>query len=381
MTAWTPEGDPVSAWTPEGDPATGWTPGTLTKLPAALMEFEGDFEARAPQLAGVSTTLRPDALAFDYQTAYTMGPVAVGDPSHGVLNRAWELRYHDGGYYTRRASDGNAAWDAEVLLFADARAPRELDVAFDQQGRIFVCAEIAGQVWAYFFDATLGAYTFADLGAGVTPRCVLDSPFDTTVGDVLVFYMQRARGVLCYRQQRDRYGVEYDTPITDATGGTYVEDATRLRGYRVAVVHSVRDAATGTYTLRELESALYPVPASDDAAAANTVPQSGVLYLVIHDRALFDTADARANAVPQSGVLALPLVDITASEAAMRANAVPQSGILALPVIVHTLFDMNSFKANAVPQSGTLVVIVIQHTLFDMNSFKANAVPQSGTLA
>lgn len=380
MTAWTPEAPPpASAWTPEDDAASAWTPEAVPSLATAPMEFEADFEAPVPRLTGVSTALRPDAISFDYLTAYTMGPRMIADISAGVLDRAWELHFHDGGYYYRRASDGNAAWDAEVLLFADARVPREVDVAFDQQGRIFVCCEIAGHVWAYFYDTTVSAYRFADLGEGVTPRCVLDSPFDTSIGDVLVFYVNRTRGLLCYRQQRDRYGVEYDTPVAD-TGTTYVEDATRLRGYRVAVVHSVHDPVLGTYALRELESALYPVPVGDSSFLAGCAIQSGVLYLVIHDRVLYDTNGFAANTAPQSGVMVLPVTDV-GGEDDYKTSTSPRSGTLALPIINHTLYDIPSFKFGASPRSGTLVVIVIQHTLYDVNSFKFGSTPQSGTLA
>lgn len=370
----------MTDWTPEGGAASTWTPGAPTKLNRGVLEYEEDFEGASPKLSGISTTLRPDALSLDYQTAYTMGPVAIGDVTQGVLARTWRLKYHDGGYYVSRSNDANDAWEDETLLFTDARLPRELDVAFDQQARVFVCAEIAGHVWAYFYDVATSQYLFTDLGVGVTPRCVLDSPFDTTIADVLVFYMNRTRGTLSYRQQRDRYLVEYDTPISDAPGDTFVEDAARLSGYRVAVLHSVHDPDHGTYELRELESALYPVPVLDSAVILSVTATEGSLVVVVIDESI--DAQMQIALSLESGTMTSSEIDhILYDTDQMQIGLGLQSGTLGAPVIAHTLYDKDQMQIGLGIASGTLVVVVLTHTLHDIEQMQISLSLQSGTLA
>lgn len=160
---------------------------------------------------------RPDAFSSDYSFAHSFGPIQLSDFTQGLYVRTWRVRVDNATniVYLCRNNDTNDAWEAETVLFSfDGPPILELDEAFDQQGRVFVCAERAtgeggaSEVWAYFYDSLLGAYAFEMKGAGRTPKCLLDDVVDTANGDVLVFYMNDAVG-MCWRQQRDRYNTEY----------------------------------------------------------------------------------------------------------------------------------------------------------------------------
>lgn len=160
---------------------------------------------------------RPDAFSSDYTFAHSFGPVALGDFTQGLYVRTWRARVDNatGTVYLCRNNATNDAWEAEVVLFNFAGAPiLEMDAAFDQQGRVFICAERAtgaagaSEIWAYYFNGLVGNYAFEMKGAGRTPKALLDDTFDTTNADVLLFYMNDPVG-MCYRYQRDRYNTEY----------------------------------------------------------------------------------------------------------------------------------------------------------------------------
>lgn len=225
--------------------------------------------------AGLSLGRRPDALSPDHRTAFSAGPHAVGDPSAGLRRRAWRARADAGGVWLARATTGNTAWEAETPLFSyTGAAADELGLAFDQNARAVVCAERATgpdgtpEVWLYHYDTALASYLFTRLGAGRSPRVVLDAP-DGTDSDLLVFYVADAADAVAYRQQRDRYATEYATPAVGAAE-LFLEAAAWDGAGRVRLVLSRRDAAAGTYTLTEQASALYPLftPGADSPLGA-----------------------------------------------------------------------------------------------------------------
>ena len=185
--------------------------GTGTKLPRGVRAKYADFLADAAVQVGTSIVRRPDAISFDYLIAHTVGPIAVGDTSDGIVSWVWQARATPTGVYITRSNTTRDGWNAETLLFGYGGAPiAEVDFAFDQNGQPIIVAEIGAALWIYYNDITLGGYGFRSFGAGRTPRVVLDDPNDTVGSDVLVFYVDPALGIQ-YRQQRDRYITAYVT--------------------------------------------------------------------------------------------------------------------------------------------------------------------------
>src|SRR5690606_21309448 len=204
----------------------------------------------------------------DYLTAHTLGPIAVADPSRGLVARVWKARTADGREVRLAGANGAGnAWTDEVLLFTidDGGPPiLELDIAFEQNGQPVVCLERAtgvggaSEVWIWFFDPTVPGMVLRNFGPGRTPRALLDRPIEIADGDVLVFYVADHAGRIAYRQQRDRYAVEILTPF-EANRDTFVEDVAKGQDRRVVLLYSQRDEATGTYALHAASSVLSPI--------------------------------------------------------------------------------------------------------------------------
>ena len=208
-------------------PITGG--GAGTSLPRGIRERYADFLADLGALNGASITRRPDAISFDYLTAFTVGPIALGDTSDGIVSWVWRVRCDATTVYAARENATRDGWLAETVVFVyGGSAIDELDVCFDQNGQAVIVAERASTLWIYYNDVTLGGYGFRNFGAGRTPRAVLDDPLDVVGSDVLVFFVDPVNGVV-YRQQRDRYATVYPTtpdgtnpvPVPDAPGVNY----------------------------------------------------------------------------------------------------------------------------------------------------------------
>lgn len=190
--------------------------GAGTALPRGVRERYADFLADNAVMVGTSITRRPDAISFDYLTAHTVGPIALGDTSAGIVAWVWKARATTTGVYVARENATRDGWLPETLLFNYGGAPiDEMDFCFDQNGQPIVAADRAGVLWIYYPDITLGGYGFRSFGAGRTPRVVLDDPLDVNGSDVLVFYVDTALGIV-YRQQRERYATVHATTPSGA---------------------------------------------------------------------------------------------------------------------------------------------------------------------
>lgn len=221
-----------------------------------------DFEALELE-QGLSITRRPDAVSFDYLTAFGLGPRRVQDVSAGMVERPWRVRAVGNDIYLARTSDDGTSWVDEQLLFSiEGEPPIEIDLAFDQQGRAIVCVEretgTDGEkhIWLYWYDPVQTDFVFTDFGPGWTPRLIIDDPIDTTASDVQLFYFRQGFG-LARREQRDRYLVEYSTPISEWEN-LFLEDVGFIKWYRFAVLYSKRNAGNGQYEIKRIESQLFP---------------------------------------------------------------------------------------------------------------------------
>lgn len=332
-----------------------------------------------------SKTRRPDALTFDYLTAFCPGPVANGDVSQGVVPFAWRCRVENpsafdftGRVYISRENDTHDGWEPEVELFTfTGDRIDEVDIAFEQAGRPVVCAERSGHVWLYWFNTVSSAFEFTDFGIGRTPRVILDNPLNTSDSDVLLFYLSVTKLVLL--QQRDRYTVEIETPF-GVDDSYFIEDVVKMRDSRIRVLLSRRDSTTGKYSSSFIDSTLYPVVVIEEGFTPNVSFLDASLVSVIIDSAL--DVDAFSPGLSfTSATLLLPVISETLYD---TDNFAPNfsfiSATLILPVITHVLYDKDSFGPALSFVSATLVVVVISNTLFDKDSFAPNISFSSATL-
>ena len=85
-----------------------------------------------------------------------------------------------------------------------------MSFTFDQNGRPSICFTQYGQTKIYWFDSSLGGVTTTTIGAGIgSPKVILDDKRQTQTGssDIIMGYIKNMQ--LCYRQQRDRFLIEY----------------------------------------------------------------------------------------------------------------------------------------------------------------------------
>lgn len=210
---------------------------------------------------GTSRDRRPDTVSFDYLTAFSFGPVAVQDPSEGILAYAWRVRYDNNQIWISRSLADS--WQTEVLLFeiTDGLAePVEVDIAFTFNGDPVVALERptgpggGSEIWIYYYNATILGFELVNFGHGRNPRAIIDQPQDPAVADVQVFYVSDLLGSLAHRQQRDRYLNEYLIATADET--VFLQEALLRVDRRLALIVAVRDPFTGRYTLSSIVSVL-----------------------------------------------------------------------------------------------------------------------------
>lgn len=163
-------------------------------------------------IPGTALTSIPLRTSFVYRQrrrtvpllAYEQGGTAVGNAEDGLNVQLWTARYEDGNVII--AAD--AADD--VLLFSRPNIT-ELDLAFDQSMRPFVAFVDDTGAHYRWYDTTVNNYVISSLPVDAeNPRCTLDDnregSFDTS--DIILAY---TRGTaLKYRQQRDRFLIEYE---------------------------------------------------------------------------------------------------------------------------------------------------------------------------
>lgn len=347
----------------------------------ALREYLVEFNTSTHLLANSSITKRPDAVSSDYLTAYSYGPLSLGDASGGPQARVWRAKAEEGTVFVSRANDANTGWDDYTSLFNYSGEVQEIDLAFEQAGRAVISLEINGNIWLYWYDPLLASFTLKDFGAGRNGRVILDNPPDTTDSDVLLFYVSDANNAVVYRQQRDRYDVVYITLYTNVTD-KYLEEAFNAADNRVAVLISVHDAGTGQYSLDRLETTLYPFFAELEEIDVIAALESGELVSLIINHVLFDIEEMNVTASLESGVCApVVIAHVLYDIEEMDITAPLESGTLPVIVIAHVLYDIESLDVTAPLESGTLVVVVFDHVLFDIDSLDVTASLESGTLA
>lgn len=311
------------------------------------------------------------------------------------------------------------SWEAEIKLF-DYNGPliEESDSAFEQAGRIIFCAQrtILGrqEVWLYWFDPIVGGFTFEFISVGRNPRVILDDPFDTTNSDVLLFYIRLTDQRVVYRQQRDRFLIEYETPMVKVPHSyvdLYLQDVVKDRSGRLVIIVGLHTINTGRWKYGRLESALYPfvleleeftavAPKFLSGSGLDSVRKSVFILNQIPDPLdgvpvawLVEEKFTAAVTFTNSGLLNVVLIEV-APHGSLKGDGTPvafetsidefkvptvvfQSGSLPVVIIQNVLYDIDEFTAAASYQSGSLIRVVIDFILYDIDEFQASVTFQS----
>ena len=146
------------------------------------------------------------------------GPIALQDPSDGLLSKVWECRVnHDSAQLLLGIVD-----EPKQVWFTHSKIILEASLSFDQNGRpVIAFTDTDDACWLLWFDPVPNNFVTFSITGAITPRVTLDDvrSFNSANSDVILGYIRS--GIIRYRRQRDRFTVEY-TP-TQGVGGSSIE--------------------------------------------------------------------------------------------------------------------------------------------------------------
>lgn len=149
--------------------------------------------------------IEPDDLESYPLLDFEAGPIALNDPSEGLFYQHWTCRY-----FPATNEFVVEAPNTPQTVIHTAPLVSELSFSFDQNGNPFITYVEDGTAKFWWFDTALGNTTVSNLPANsLTPRCTHDDKRQSQSGasDILLAYVHN--GALKYRQERDRYTIEY----------------------------------------------------------------------------------------------------------------------------------------------------------------------------
>lgn len=151
----------------------------------------------------------PDNLPVFLTTDWQLGGIALNNGSQGLQVQAWFLQI------TGTPISNN------VVISSDTQSPltlftapniTEVSLSFDQNMNPAVAYVSQGNPYFWWYDATIPGYTIITLPTTIThPRCTIDDKRSREVNlgltDIILAYINNNN--LCFRQQRDRFTIEY----------------------------------------------------------------------------------------------------------------------------------------------------------------------------
>ena len=184
-------------------------------------------------------------------TSLHWGPIALQNPSAGLLVKLWQVRVLQGGHDLLLSSSGvdEYAWHTH------SKAVEQVGLAFDQNGlAITTFVDVDGDAFLRWYDPVANSYVVEDITSyATTPRVTLDDArqFNLANSDVILGYVRG--GIVRYRRQRDRFQDEY-TPLlgeggspATATGLHHISMNSNLR-----LEFVTNDAGEEQWTLAEV---------------------------------------------------------------------------------------------------------------------------------
>lgn len=149
-----------------------------------------------------STFLAPDSLVMNANIDREQGGVDLDDGSQGLQVQNW-IGFVDGD----NLKVGPTAETAPTILVRPGVTT--FSFTFDQNMRATLAYTQAGVAKLYWFDTNINAMTESSFAGASYPRLALDDKraLQSLVRDIIFAYIRNDN--LYYRQQRDRYTIEY----------------------------------------------------------------------------------------------------------------------------------------------------------------------------
>ena len=147
--------------------------------------------------------LYPRSKSYPLTESWENGGVALSDPSEELTKYVWQA-WTDGTTITVKRDD----LATETVLITDSNIT-EVDLTFDQNMRPCIACVANGISKLYWYDSSL-AMQVTDNFVGITsPRVSLDDKRRFNVGNSDIIFAYQKDNDLCYRVQRERFGVEH----------------------------------------------------------------------------------------------------------------------------------------------------------------------------
>lgn len=147
--------------------------------------------------------LPPDDVDFHTAISYELGGVALNDASQGRMVQLWAARID--GQAVKLAPQGGA----DTTVFTVAGALSTVSLGFDSNMQPTVAYTEDGLVKLYWFDTVAGQFVHTSFPAVTSPKVCTDDKRDSQVAASDVIFAYVRDDVVRWRQQRDRYTVEY----------------------------------------------------------------------------------------------------------------------------------------------------------------------------
>lgn len=135
---------------------------------------------------------------------YISGGYSLQDPSQGLTGQVWLGSIVDGSILTLSAANY-----PEQPFYTGVNIT-DLSIAFDRNMNLNATFIEDGEFKLYWYDSTVGEMVVSSFGNDCkTPRVNLDDKreFNSINSDIILAYIKD--GNLYYRQQRDRFTIEY----------------------------------------------------------------------------------------------------------------------------------------------------------------------------
>jgi len=139
---------------------------------------------------------------------YEDGGIDISDPSEGLMYQEWYGEFKDR-KITLTGANGNT-FDAVTVEVGDSLT--SFSFSFDQNVRPVVAYMLNGRAVLFYFSTVAQDYVneVQQIDMGL-PKVLLDDKrlLNVSGSDVILAYINLTTHFLCFRQQRDRYLIEY----------------------------------------------------------------------------------------------------------------------------------------------------------------------------
>lgn len=190
--------------------------------------------------APIANFYSPDSIIRPWTQDYEKGGSALNDASMGLLYTDWTLYAVGTKIYAKRVGE-----DEGALVLTTTYLPSELNFTFDSNMQIIIAYVENTIAKLYWFDTVINDFVTTSFPGITSPRLSMDDkrPRETYSRDALFFYLKRdSSNMLCYRQQRDRYTIEYElmevSPFINYIGRVGMAISNRLQIELLSIIDS-----------------------------------------------------------------------------------------------------------------------------------------------